>query len=82
MSHYYGMQQITNEMQKKKAIFVVSPQWFTAQGINPSAVQMYLSNTQVIEFLLKARTDKESQFAAKRLLELNPGVSKSNLLKK
>lgn len=43
---------------------------------------MYLSNTQVIEFLLKARTDKESQFAAKRLLELNPGVSKSNLLKK
>lgn len=82
LSHYYGMQQITNEMQKKKAIFVVSPQWFTVQGINPSAVQMYLSNTQVIEFLLKARTDKESQFAAKRLLELNPGVSKSNLLKK
>lgn len=43
---------------------------------------MYLSNTQVIEFLLNAKSDKESRFAAKRLLEVNPGVSKSDLLKK
>ncbi|MGT2945022.1 D-alanyl-lipoteichoic acid biosynthesis protein DltD [Streptococcus canis] len=82
LSHYYGMQQISKDMQGEKAVFVVSPQWFTPQGTNPGAVQMYLSNTQVIEFLLQAKTDKESQFAARRLLEVNPGVSKSHLLKK
>ncbi|MFU1595233.1 D-alanyl-lipoteichoic acid biosynthesis protein DltD [Streptococcus dysgalactiae] len=82
LSHYYGMQQISKEMQGQKAVFVVSPQWFTPQGSNPGAAQMYLSNTQVIEFLLNAKSDKESRFAAKRLLEVNPGVSKSDLLKK
>ncbi|MGT2934949.1 D-alanyl-lipoteichoic acid biosynthesis protein DltD [Streptococcus castoreus] len=82
LSQYYGMQQISEEMQGKKAVFVISPQWFTPKGTNPGAVQMYLSNTQVIEFLLKAKTDKESQVAAKRLLKINPSVSKSDLLKK
>ncbi|HEL1086283.1 TPA: D-alanyl-lipoteichoic acid biosynthesis protein DltD [Streptococcus equi subsp. zooepidemicus] len=83
LSQYYGMQQISQEITGKKAVFVVSPQWFTPQGIDPGAVQLYLSNSQVIDFLLKAKAShKESQFAAKRMLDINPGVAKSDLLRK
>lgn len=83
LSQYYGMQQISQEITGKKAVFVVSPQWFTSQGIDPGAVQLYLSNSQVIDFLLKAKAShKESQFAAKRMLDINPGVAKSELLRK
>lgn len=39
LSHYYGMQQISKEMQGQKAVFVVSPQWFTPQGINPEQLK-------------------------------------------
>ncbi|EHI68710.1 D-alanyl-lipoteichoic acid biosynthesis protein DltD [Streptococcus ictaluri] len=82
LSQYYGMQQIAGDIKNKKAVFVISPQWFTPEGINAGAVQMYLSNSQVIAFLLQAKNDEESRFAANRLLALNPGVSKSDLLKK
>ncbi|MGT2728844.1 D-alanyl-lipoteichoic acid biosynthesis protein DltD [Streptococcus phocae subsp. salmonis] len=82
LSQYYGMQQISQELKGKKAVFVISPQWFTPQGINPGAVQLYLSNSQVIEFLLNADTGQESRFAAKRMLQVNPGVAKSELLQK
>lgn len=37
----------------------------------------------MIDFLLKAKAShKESQFAAKRMLDINPGVAKSELLRK
>ncbi|WP_205029883.1 D-alanyl-lipoteichoic acid biosynthesis protein DltD [Streptococcus porcinus] len=81
--HYYGMQQMTNNLKNKKAVFVISPQWFTPQGTDSGAVQTYLSKTQIYEFLLHAnQEDTTSRFAAKRMLEMNPDVAKAKLLKK
>lgn len=82
LTHYYGMQQISKDLKGGKAVFVISPQWFTPQGSNSAAVQMYLSKTQIFQFLLKSNGDSSASFAAKRMLELNPGIAKSNLLRK
>lgn len=80
--HYYGMQQMKGNLKNKKAVFVISPQWFTPQGTDSGAVQTYLSKSQIFEFLIHAKQDQESQFAAKRMLAMNPGVSKARLLEK
>lgn len=83
LTHYFGFQQMTSYMENKKAVFVISPQWFTARGTNGQAVQKYLSNSQVINFILQANPkDKEAQVAAQRLLLLNPSVVYSSYLKK
>ncbi|WNZ88919.1 D-alanyl-lipoteichoic acid biosynthesis protein DltD [Streptococcus iniae] len=82
LSQYYGMRQISKQLHQKKAVFVISPQWFTPEGTNPGAVQSYLSNSQVIAFLLQSKNNEESKIAAKRMLAINPGVAKANLLKK
>lgn len=82
LSQYFGLQQITPYIRDRKAVVFISPQWFSKKGTDPGAVQNYLSNTQVIEFLLKAKPGIESQVAAERLLKLNPGVYKPNLLRK
>ncbi|WP_438831409.1 D-alanyl-lipoteichoic acid biosynthesis protein DltD [Streptococcus pluranimalium] len=79
--HYYGMQQISKALNHKKAVFVISPQWFTPQGTIPGAVQSYLSRNQIFEFLLNQQNDVNAQYAARRLLELHPNVSQANLLR-
>lgn len=81
LSHYFGLQQMSPYMEQKKAIFVISPQWFNGKGTDSQAVQEYLSNSQVIDFILQANVnDKEAQIAAQRLLILNPGVVYSSYL--
>ncbi|EHJ56774.1 D-alanyl-lipoteichoic acid biosynthesis protein DltD [Streptococcus urinalis FB127-CNA-2] len=82
LSQFYGMQQINHELKNKKAVYVISPQWFTPQGTMPGAVQQYLSNSQLISFLLHADKGKVSRYAANRIMKVNPGVSYQSLLKK
>ncbi|EGE53550.1 D-alanyl-lipoteichoic acid biosynthesis protein DltD [Streptococcus parauberis] len=83
LSHYFGLQHMTPYMENKKAVFVISPQWFSSQGTDGQAVQKYLSNTQVIDFILQANPkDEEAHIAAQRLLILNPSVVYSGYLKK
>lgn len=83
LSQYFGMQHISKSLKNGNAVFVISPQWFTSQGANTVAVQQYLSNSQLLAFLLQADgKGQEDAFAASRMLALNPGVSYSRYLKK
>ncbi|MGT2887144.1 D-alanyl-lipoteichoic acid biosynthesis protein DltD [Streptococcus didelphis] len=83
LSQYFGLQQFNQDISGKKAIFVISPQWFTQKGTEATAVQKYLSNSQIIAFLLQANNkDAEYEYAAKRLLSVNPSVVLSSYLRK
>lgn len=51
LTHFYGIQQINNELKNKQAVYFISPQWFTAKGANADAFQSYFSSGQAIDFL-------------------------------
>ena len=51
LSQYFGMQQITSELENKQAVFVISPQWFTKEDHDPTIFQTYFNNDQLTAFL-------------------------------
>ena len=82
LSQYFGMQQITSELENKQAVFVISPQWFTKEDHDPTIFQTYFNNDQLTAFLENQSGDVASQFAANRLLKQNPGISLKGIVEK
>lgn len=70
LAQFYGMQGIKDQLSGKKAVVIVSPQWFTKQGQNPDAFSMYYSPLQAVDFLLDARDSTATRYAAERLLQM------------
>ena len=82
LSQYFGIQQITAELENKQAVFVISPQWFTKEDHDPTIFQTYFNNDQLTAFLENQSGDAASQYAANRLLKQNPGVSMKSIVEK
>lgn len=82
LSQYFGIQQITSELENKQAVFVISPQWFTKEDNDPTIFQTYFNNDQLTAFLENQSGDAASQYAANRLLKQNPGVSMKSIVEK
>lgn len=82
LSQYFGIQQITSELENKQAVFVISPQWFTKEDHDPTIFQTYFNNDQLTAFLENQSGDAASQYAANRLLKQNPGVSMKSIVEK
>ena len=82
LTQYYGMQQILPQLEGGQAVYVVSPQWFTKRGADPSAFQQYFNSDQLTSFLSQQRQRQLDQYAAKRLLDLYPNVAMADLVKK
>jgi len=82
LSQYFGMQQITPELKNKQAVFVISPQWFTKEDHDPTIFQTYFNNDQLTAFLENQSGDAASQYAANRLLKLNPRVPMKGIVEK
>ena len=82
LSQYFGMQQITSELENKQAVFVISPPWFTKEDHDPTIFQTYFNNDQLTAFLENQSGDAASQFAANRLLKQNPGISLKGIVEK
>ena len=82
LSQYFGIQQITAELENKQAVFVISPQWFTKEDHDPTIFQTYFNNDQLTAFLENQSGDSASQYAANRLLKQNPGVSMKSIVEK
>lgn len=68
LSHFFAMQGINSEISHKKVVFVISPQWFTKQGIDKNAFSYYYSNLQAVTWLQTAKPTVMNRYAAKRLL--------------
>lgn len=80
LAQYFGMQGTQNQMTGKKAVVIVSPQWFTAHGQIPEAFSLYYSPLHACDFLLQAKNDENSRYAAKRLLQM-PSATSSQIVK-
>ena len=82
LSQYFGIQQITSELENKQAVFVISPQWFTKEDHDPTIFQTYFNNDQLTAFLENQSGDAASRYAANRLLKQNPGVSMKSIVER
>lgn len=82
LSQYFGMQQISKEMQDKQAVFVISPQWFAKKGAKKGAFAEFYSPSQALYFLKNATTDEYDQHAASRFLTMIPDGKMTNLMTK
>src|SRR5699024_3630143 len=62
-----------------KAVFIISPQWFSKSGVAANAFQYFLSPLQLTGFILKSNTGDKAmnKYVASRILEL--GVSKGQI---
>lgn len=84
LAQFIGMQGTSKQLKNKKAVMIISPQWFTKQGQDPAAFSLYYSPLQTTMFLLNAKNNKADRYAAKRLLampDIKTGIIKSSLKK-
>lgn len=81
LSQYFGMLQLEAELTDKQAVYVISPQWFVKDGANPVAFRDFFSNDQLVRFLQKQMGSQYDQYAAKRLLHLNPDINMKGWVK-
>jgi len=70
LTQFFVMQNMQSELRNKKAVFVVSPQWFVKDGTRKDAFAFYYSHLQTAEWLSHYRHDAIDQYAAKRLLQM------------
>ena len=82
LNQYLGMQQMLPELKNGTAVYVLSPQWFTKKGYNSAAFQQFFSNDQLSSFLNQNETDENSEYAAKRILEMKPEIAMKSQLSK
>lgn len=63
-------------MKNKKAVFIISPQWFTKKGARSDAFKYYFSPLQMSGFILNSDHGSKdmNQYIAKRIIQL--GISK------
>lgn len=82
LSHFLMLQSMNEELQNKKIVFIISPQWFVKKGVNSAMFDLYYSPLQVYQWLSKVENnDASSQYFAQRLLEF-PNVSSDSNLKR
>ncbi|MGX6428395.1 D-alanyl-lipoteichoic acid biosynthesis protein DltD [Levilactobacillus yonginensis] len=70
LTQYFVMQNIQGQLRNKKAVFVISPQWFVKSGTRKDAFGFYYSQLQTAEWLTHFRSDAIDQYAAQRLLQM------------
>lgn len=72
LPQYMNMAMMPKEMKGRKAVFVVSPQWFVKGGIKPGAFQMYNGILQNLMWLRQANPhSRYDRYVAKRIIKLN-----------
>ena len=75
LAQYLGMQ----EAPSKKAVVIISPQWFTPQGQNPDAFTLYYSPLHASDFILNAKDTEADRYAARRFLQM-PSVKSEHVI--
>lgn len=82
LAQFLGMQGTSEQLKNKKAVVIISPQWFTKQGQNRDAFALYYSPLQACNFLLGVKKNSvTNRYAAKRFLQMPEvkGVIKSGM---
>ncbi|WP_251546053.1 D-alanyl-lipoteichoic acid biosynthesis protein DltD [Limosilactobacillus caecicola] len=67
----FNMTMMSKQMQNKKAVFVISPQWFVKQGVMASAFKYYNGSYANLMWVQQANPKSPyDRYTAKRLLQL------------
>ncbi|MDR1568712.1 MAG: D-alanyl-lipoteichoic acid biosynthesis protein DltD [Streptococcaceae bacterium] len=70
--HYFYLNAISQQMKGRKAVFIISPQWFVKDGILPQAFATYTSPEALYSWAEQNSSAKEdTQAIAKRLLSFD-----------
>ncbi|MBU3851328.1 MAG: D-alanyl-lipoteichoic acid biosynthesis protein DltD [Candidatus Paralactobacillus gallistercoris] len=75
LTHYFSVQGMGKILNHRKAVVIVSPQWFVKKGVDPNMFQYYYSSLQTTTFLENAKNTQMDRYAAQRLLSLPSGKS-------
>lgn len=70
LAHFIGMQGTSKQLTDKKAVVIVSPQWFSKRGQDVNAFSLYYSPLQAAMFLLRARNTRADRYAAARIASM------------
>ncbi|WP_345739789.1 MULTISPECIES: D-alanyl-lipoteichoic acid biosynthesis protein DltD [Lactobacillus] len=84
LAQFVGMQGTSKQLKNKKAVVIISPQWFTKEGQDPAAFDLYYSPLETAIFLLHAKNTKTDRYAAARIASMptvKAGIIKSCLKK-
>lgn len=82
LTHFFGIQQLGKELDHKKAVYVISPQWFVVKGANAGAFQNYFSIGQLVDFLQTQTGSTYDRYAAKRFLKMYPDCALKPMVEK
>ncbi|MCD2256785.1 D-alanyl-lipoteichoic acid biosynthesis protein DltD [Lactobacillus sp. CC-MHH1034] len=74
LTHYFSLQAMAG-VQHKKAVVIISPQWFVPRGTRPNMFGFYYSPLQAVNFLETAKDTTMDRYAARRLLQMPSGKS-------
>lgn len=74
LTHFLSMNAMTN-MTGKKAVVIISPQWFVKQGVNKNMFDFFYSPAQVAYFVEHAKNNTADRYAASRMLDFPSGSS-------
>lgn len=74
------MKSMKNELSHKKAVFILSPQWFVKEGVSADYFNAYYSELQTYQWLIQLDTiDENDRYFANRLMDF-PKVRTDGLL--
>lgn len=82
LTQYYGMQQMSDGMKNKQAVFFVSPQWFTKKGTNSAEFLNFYTPNQALYFLKNVQMTDADKWAAKRFLDVMPDSDLTGFMSK
>ncbi|MDR2834094.1 MAG: D-alanyl-lipoteichoic acid biosynthesis protein DltD [Streptococcaceae bacterium] len=69
ITHYFYLLPIQNELKNRKVVFIISPQWFTKNGLGVANFQNFVSTNDLDYWMSHANSsDYATQQMAKRLL--------------
>lgn len=81
-TQFMGMQQMSEQMKDKQAVFFVSPQWFTKKGTSSNEFQSFYTPNQALYFLKNSTGSESDKLAAKRFLDMMPNTDMTGLMNK
>ncbi|BDR58123.1 D-alanyl-lipoteichoic acid biosynthesis protein DltD [Xylocopilactobacillus apicola] len=67
---FLTMQSVNEQLENKKAVFSISPQWFVPKGAKKDAFNYYFSPLQATEWILREHNSKMDRYVAKRFFNL------------
>ncbi|MDR0921419.1 MAG: D-alanyl-lipoteichoic acid biosynthesis protein DltD [Lactobacillales bacterium] len=71
LTHYFNLRSMEKEIRGKKAVVIISPQWFTKEGISEFGLVNFTSSNMIYTWLNNATTGETDRYLAGRLMNFD-----------